>query len=231
MKEIRFKIETTPAILWGESAENMYLFVHGRNGCKETAVDFAQIAVRKDWAVLSIDLPEHGERKQEKESFNPWCVVPELRAVMSWAKQRWLAISLRADSIGAWFSMLSFGDDKLENCLFVSPILDMEKLICNMMRCASVSEKRLKQEREIETDFGEILSWQYLDFVKKHPIKKWNAPTAILYAEKDNLTERNIIDKFVAQFRCKLTVAENGEHWFHTSEQLEILDQWTEALL
>jgi alpha-beta hydrolase superfamily lysophospholipase len=106
----------------------------------------------------------------------------------------------------------------------------MEQLIHNMMKWASISGKRLKQEREIETAFGETLSWQYFDYARTHQIKKRNVPTAILYAEKDHLTRRSTIDQFVAQFGCKLTVANSGEPLFHTSQQLKILNRWTEDL-
>jgi len=231
MKNTKFNIDNIPVILFGESTEKVYLFIHGKNGCKESAADFAEIAVKKGWAVLSVDLPEHGERKQQKELCTPWVVVPEFKTVMSFAKKRWQKVAIRADSIGAWFCMLSFAADNIENCLFVSPVIDMERLIGNMMMWASVSEERLKFEKEIETDFGETLSWEYLDFVRKHPIDKWNAPTEILYAEKDTLIERDTVDKFVKQFGCKLTVAKNGEHWFGTPEQLETLARWTEALV
>ena len=231
MEEICLVINEIPAILWGAPSEKVYLFIHGKNGNKEAARDFAIIAASKGYQVISIDLPEHGERKQGRQSFTPWCVVPELRAVMTWAKQCWSTICLRADSIGAWFSMLSFAEDNIEKCLFVSPVLDMEKLICTMMKWASVSEEKLRQEQEIQTNFGEKLSWEYLSYVREHLITEWNIPTAILYPENDNLTERNTVDRFVAEFKCELKVSPNGEHWFHTSEQLDILEQWTKTVI
>ena len=231
MREVRFEIGKIPSIVWGESSEKVYLFIHGKNGCKESARGFASIAANKGWAVLSIDLPEHGERKREKGLFVPWHIEPELQIVIHWTKQHWKRVSLRADSIGAWFSMLSFADEYLENCLFVSPILDMEQVIHNMMMWGSISEERLMREQTITTPFGETLSWKYLDFVKKHPIKKWSTQTAILYAKEDNITERNTVDMFVAKHQCQLTIAEKGEHWFHTPEQLNILHQWTEPLI
>ncbi len=52
-------------------------------------------------------------------------------------------------------------------------------------------------ELGIATDFGETLSWEYLCYVRKHPIVR-NVPTCILY----------------------------GEHWFHTDKQMRFLDEW-----
>ena len=162
MKSKRILIGKMPSILWGVPSDRLYLYVHGQHGCKEEAEDFAEIAVNYGWQVLSIDLPEHGERGAETNCFDPWHVVPELAEVMDVSKRQWETISLRANSIGAWFSMLAFEKERLESCLFVSPILDMHNLIANMMRWADVSRERLEQEKMIDTNFGHTLSWEYL---------------------------------------------------------------------
>ena len=41
------------------------------------------------------------------------------------------------------------------------------------------------------------------------------------------MTERSTAEEFVCRFHCEMTVMPNGEHWFHTPEQLEFLKQWT----
>lgn len=226
ISEKRFHIDNIPAVLLGEKSDKVFLYIHGKCGSKEEAIDFAEIACPKGYQVLGIDLPEHGERKNETESFYPWVAVPELKKVMTYAKSNWKNISLRANSIGAWFSMLAFSEEKISNCLFVSPILDMNKLIKNMMMWSSVSEEKLEAEKNIETNFGETLSWKYFVYAKENPVK-WNHKTEILYAGKDNLTERHTVNEFVKKFNCQLTVMENGEHWFHTEEQIAVLKKWT----
>ena len=223
MKEMFFEIGEIPAVLYGDGSDKLYLFIHGKLGCKEEARLFAQIVCSKGWQVLAIDLPRHGVRQNSDATFDPWHAVPELRAVVDYAKECWTEISLRATSIGAWFSMLAFEKEKLERALFVSPVLDMERLIRNMMLWAGVDEVRLQAEQEIATDFGETLSWAYLQYAKEHPVTRWDTDTAILYAGKDNLTERAVVDDFVRRFGCGLTVMEDGEHWFHTPEQLDFL--------
>ena len=60
----------------------------------------------------------------------------------------------------------------------------------------------------------------------KNPVTEWNIPTEILYGEKDNITERSIVENFCKTFKCSLTVMENGEHWFHTEEQLDFTWNW-----
>lgn len=102
-----------------------YLFVHGRGGNKEEAATFAEIAVPQGFQVAGIDLPGHGERKEDIKKFVPWTVVPELKAVLSYWKERWSGISLRANSMGANFSMQAFADEKMEKAPLVSLIIEI----------------------------------------------------------------------------------------------------------
>ncbi len=46
----------------------------------------------------------------------------------------------------------------------------------------------------------------------------------ILYGSKDTSYEN--IAAFAEKHNAKLTVMENGEHWFHTEEQMRFLDNW-----
>ena len=226
MKEKHITVQEIPAVLYGNSSEKLFLYIHGKMGCKEEAARFAEIVCPKGYQVLSIDLPGHGERAGEMERFVPWEVVPELQAVYDYAKEHWKSVSLYANSIGAYFSLLAFREAKLEKSLFVSPILNMEKLIRDMMGWAGVTPEQLKAAGEIPTAFGETLSWKYLTYTAEHRITKWDSPTAILYAGQDHLTPRQTVDDFAQRFGCTVTVKENGEHWFHTEEQLAVLDAW-----
>lgn len=160
----------------------------------------------------------------------PWIVQEQIKTAYDRVYQEYNQISVIANSIGAYFAMHTLQNCEIEKALFISPILDMEKLILDMMGWAGVSEKDLREKGEIPTDFGETLSWEYLCFVRENPIK-WNIPTKILYAGKDNLTPRQVVDRFVSLHNASLTVMENGEHWFHTGEQLAFLDQWMKTAI
>ncbi len=103
----------------------------------------------------------------------------------------------------------------------------MEKLITDMMLWADVTEDALREKGEIETTFGETLSWKYLCYVREHPAR-WTVPTHILYGEKDHLTSYENISEFANQINATLTVMKDGEHWFHTEEQMKYLDDWIE---
>ena len=222
----KFLFHHIPAVLYGDSSEKLFLYIHGKMGSKEEAAHLAEIVYPMGYQVLSIDLPGHGERTGEMERFVPWEVVPELQAVYANTQKRWKKISLYANSIGAYFSLLALRDAKLEKSLFVSPILDMEKLIRDMMGWAGVTQEQLQQAGEIPTAFGETLSWKYLTYAAEKRITKWDIPTAILYAGQDHLTARKTVDDFARRFGCTVTVMEYGEHWFHTEEQLAVLDAW-----
>ncbi len=230
MEQEKFLIDQIPVILLGKPSDKIILFVHGQGGNKEEAVSFAETAVQRGYQVLGIDLPNHGERTDDK-ALLPWNVIPELTGIGEYLKKGWGHIALRANSIGAWFSMLAFAEYDLEKCLFVSPVLDMEQLITDMMMWAAVTEEQLQKEREIPTDFGQTLSWDYLTYTRQHPILMWKAPTTILYAGKDNMVRRETVDTFVKKFNAGLTVMEHGEHWFHTPEQLEVMKKWENQFL
>jgi len=226
MKKEGLKIENIPAILWGEKSNKVYIYVHGKLSSKEEALGFAEKALRKGYQVLSFDLPEHGERTKENYPCTAWNGVHDLGIIESYVRQGWSDIYLYGSSLGVYFSLLAYKDSPIRKSLFLSPILDMKHLIKNMMKWFNVSEQMLRAKKEIPTPMGETLDWDYYCFVKENPINKWSVPTAILYGSDDNLTEREVVESFSKQFNCNLTVLEDGEHWFHTEQQLTFLDKW-----
>ncbi|MFV0240873.1 MAG: alpha/beta hydrolase [Lacrimispora sphenoides] len=220
------KIENIPVILWGTKSDSIYIYVHGKNSNKEEANSFAEKAVKKGFQVLSFDLPEHGERINEDYHCVVWNGIHDLNIIGAYVHQSWVDIYLYGSSLGAYFSLLAYKDMPLKKCLFLSPILDMERLIQNMMKWFNVSEEVLKEKQEIQTPIGEMLNWDYYCYVRNNPINRWNVSTAILFGSEDNLTEREIVEDFAKRFDCDLTVLDGGEHWFHTEKQLTILDKW-----
>ena len=229
MRIERFEIGTIPAILYGEPGKKGYLFLHGQMGRKEEVEAFARVACPKGFQVLAIDLPGHGQRQERGEEFAPWTAVPDIRAAWDWAALRWKAISLRANSIGAYFAMLAL--DVPCRALLVSPILDMEGLILAMMGKAGVTESRLREEGEIETGSGPTLSWEYLCWVRQHPSHVWGCPVRILYGSKDDMTPWDTVQEYAHGQGAKVTLAEGAGHWFHTPEELALLKKWEETEL
>lgn len=135
------------------------------------------------------------------------------------------SIILIANSIGAFFSMDAGIDVDISRAYFISPIVDMEKLIRDMMCWANVAEEELQMRGSIETAFGETLSWEYLSYVRERQVR-WQVKTDILYGSADHLTSIDTITEFAKRNEADLTVMDGGEHWFHTDRQMKFLDKW-----
>ena len=114
---------------------------------------------------------------------------------------------------------------EIKKAYFISPIVNMQILIEKVMSQARVSEDELRDMGGLDTGSGEKLSWKYLCYAREHPIC-WTAPTHILYGKKDGLTSFETICEFANQIKATLTVMKNGEHRFHTAEQMPFLDDW-----
>lgn len=226
MKTKRTRIGGIPALWYGEPAERLFIYVHGRHSSKEEAETFAQAVIPKGYQVLAFDLPEHGEREHEPYPCTVQNGVHDLRTIYAAVKDGYRTLCLFANSLGAYFSLLAYADTDFAVCLFLSPVLNMERLISNMMKWSNVTIDRLQKEKRIETSLGETLSWDYYRYVRQHPITKWNSPTSILYGENDHLTERDVLDSFAQSFNCQVEIMKGGEHFFHTPAQVEFLTGW-----
>ena len=198
--------------------KQLVIYVHGKGGSIEEADHYRSLFSGFD--VIGFDY----------KSQNPWQAKKEFSIFYDKVAKGYDSVILIANSIGAFFSMNGFSDKNITKAFFISPIVNMEKLIIDMMNWSNITEEELCNKKEIITDFGETLSWEYLCYVRKHPIK-WNIPTYILYGENDNLTSKETISKFSKQFCATLTIMEDGEHWFHTDVQMKFLDNWIVKLI
>ena len=50
----------------------------------------------------------------------------------------------------------------------------MKIIIDNMMLWSNTTEEELMKKKEIKTDFGQTLYWDYYLYVKENPITNWN---------------------------------------------------------
>lgn len=206
MYKDKFKINNIPSVLWGQKSNKIFIAVHGNMSNKEDTVIeiLAEEALKKGYQVLSFDLPEHGERKNENIPCKVQVCVNDLKAVMDYVKERYQEINLFACSMGAYFSLLTYKDIAINKALFLSPVVNMQRLIENMMKWFSVTEERLQNEMTIETPVGQKLYWDYYCYVKEHPINKWNISTSILRGTNDDVSELEIVKSFAEKYSCKL---------------------------
>ncbi|MEG2687498.1 MAG: alpha/beta hydrolase, partial [Christensenellaceae bacterium] len=107
----------------------------------------------------------------------------------------------------------------------------MQRIIENMMMWFSISEEQLERQQIVQTPIGQDLYWDYYCFVKEHPIIKWSAPTYILYGDSDDLCEYDITYQFTERFSCKLNIAKETGHYFHTQTELAVLNNWLEEVI
>ena len=192
---------------------DLILYVHGKGGSSAESKHYKPL------------FPQYDVKGLDYQTFTPWETGREIYSAVRNFKNKYENIILIANSIGAFFCMNGDISQFITKAYFISPIVDMEKLIIDMMSWANVTEEELKTKSIISTSFGEDLSWKYLCYVREHPVK-WTAPTEILYGRKDNLTSYETITSFAQKNNAVLTVMENGEHWFHTDEQMQFLDNW-----
>ena len=192
---------------------NAVIYIHGKGGSAAESEHYKSLF--PDCEVIGLDY----------QTFTPWETGKEIHIAVEELKSKYENVILIANSIGAFFSMNAGIDDMIQKAYFISPIVDMEKLITNMMQWANVTEQELESEGVIHTDFGEDLSWEYLSYVRSYLIT-WHAPTQILYGSNDLLTSLETISDFANKHQATLTVMEGGEHWFHTEDQMQFLDRW-----
>ena len=193
--------------------KNAVIYIHGKGGSAAESEHYKPLFPDED--VIGLDY----------QTFTPWETGKEIHHAVIKLKAEYDHMILIANSIGAYFSMNADINKTIEKAYFISPIVDMERLITDRMVWANVTDDELKKQGIIPTSFSEDLSWEYLCYVRKHPVK-WSVPTTILYGRNDALTSYETIIAFTEKRHASLTVMENGEHWFHTKEQMQFLDNW-----
>ena len=199
--------------------KNAVVYIHGKGGSADEALYYKKF-FNDDYDVLGFDY----------KSELPWQAGEEFQNYFDSLIPNYNEILLIANSIGAYFSMLSLSEKPIKKALFVSPIVDMENIILHMMKRAKISEEDLRLKKVINIQFGEPLSWEYLSFVRKNPIA-WNIPTGILYGKKDDMTSLETMTNFAHTINASLTVFDRGEHWFHTEEQMNFVDTWIKRFI
>jgi len=163
--------------------DTVVLYVHGKGGNASEAEHYRALFPQAD--VVGFDY----------KAANPWEAKEEFSREIAALKADYTHILLVAGSIGAYFCMQAEISASICKAYFISPIVNLERLILDMMTWAGVTEKVLEEKKIIPTAFGEDLSWDYLQYVRRHPIV-WEAPTEILYGSTDSLQSLDTIRTF-----------------------------------
>lgn len=149
--------------------KNAVIYIHGKDG-NSNEVDHYKKFLNDEYRIIGFDY----------KSQLPWEAEAEFQKYFADIASKYNEIVLIGNSIGAYFSLISLSENFIKKAMFISPIVDMENLILNMMKRAGVSEEELRLKKVISTSFGELLSWEYLSYVRNNPIT-WNVPSSILY--------------------------------------------------
>lgn len=174
------------------------VYIHGKGGTADSANEFKSL------------FPEYDIYGFDYKSEYPWEAEIEFKEYFTDLAKKYSIITVIATSLGAYFLMISGVQAYIHRAYFVSPIVNMERLI--------------------QLSTYETLSWEYYTWVKQHPIV-WSVPTFILYGENDNFQTIDTINRFAESVGAKVTVMLNGEHWFHTPEQNEFRRNWLKKLI
>lgn len=145
IERTRLRAGGFPAIVWGRESESVYIYVHGRSAGEEEAETLAR----------------HARRKRSGD---------QLRPAGPWRKRRGKLSLLRAkrsrgtarhpglrettvaaplpvrQQPGRVLQLLAYQGERFERCLFLSPIVDLERLIRGMMARLAVDEDALREE-------------------------------------------------------------------------------------
>lgn len=223
----KLKIEGIPTLLWGETSGKWIVAVHGSHSSKidDCIWILAEEAIPCGYQVLSFDLPKHGERVYEDAPTMVEAYLQELEIIMRYARKRADQIDLFGCSMGAYFSLLAYGEEPINHVWFLSPVTDMERVIYYIMNSIGATKEQLREKKTLDNPI-EPLHWDYYCYVKEHPITEWKHPTFILRGEYDDLCEYGAVAAFAEQFGCELEEQKGGEHWFHTPEELAYYRTW-----
>ena len=109
--------------------QNLVIYVHGKGGSAQEAEHYKSLFPKDE--VIGFDY----------RSQTPWQAKKEFFAFFTEQRGRCEHLTLVANSIGAFFALSSLDETLVDRAYFISPIVDMENLICNMMQWSGVTEQ------------------------------------------------------------------------------------------
>ncbi|MCR5121958.1 MAG: hypothetical protein K6B74_06015 [Ruminococcus sp.] len=102
--------------------KNTVIYIHGKNGRADECEFYKPLFPEYD--VIGIDY----------KADTPWQAKSEFPKLYDDLCKNSDSVILTANSIGAYFSMQSLADKRIDRAFFISPIVDMERLIIDKGR-------------------------------------------------------------------------------------------------
>ncbi len=189
------------------------LYLPGKGGCAAESAHYRPLF--PGCAVMGLDYTDLALQTASRQ------VADAVQSV----RRKYESVTLIANSIGACYAMLAGIDGMICKAYWISPIVDPERLLSDMLQSVQATEAALQEKGMILSASGDPILWEDFCCVKTHPVR-WTAPTEILYGSADTLTPYETVAAFAEEHGAGLTVMAGGEHWFHTAEQMDFLDRW-----
>lgn len=224
-----YTIQDIPVTLYGDHAEQVFLYVHGLGGERKEAARFAALACPMGAQVLSVELPKHGERQNEPTPFTAWTVGEELQLVAKELRRYWSRIGCYAVSFGAYCVLTGLGEKRFLPLMLQSPMVDLADWIRVRMARYHITEADLRAQGSIDTPAG-TLDFDTLSRAKAARVNCCS-DVYILCAKDDAEIANDAVLAFAKRFDAKLTLLPDVEHWFHTPTQLAALTAWERGVL
>ena len=101
------------------------IYIHGKGGDAEEAIHYKPLF--SDCDVIGLDYTAQF----------PWEAKKEFPLLFSSICENYRSVEIIANSIGAYFAINALSNQQIEKAYFISPVVDMERLIADMMIWAS----------------------------------------------------------------------------------------------
>lgn len=108
--------------------KHLVIYVHGKGGNANEAEHYKPFFAESD--VIGFDY----------QAQNPWEAQKEFSSFFEVHSQGYDSVTLIANSIGAFFSMSALTKKQVAQAILISPLVNMEKLIVDMMMWVNVTE-------------------------------------------------------------------------------------------
>lgn len=135
--------------------DKIAVYIHGKDGNVNEAEHYKPL------------FPQYDVKGFDYKAQTPWEAKKEFPSAIRSLCKEYESVTLIANSIGAYFALHSLAGQRIEKAFLISPIVDMEELIIQMMAQAGITEGELEKRKEIYTSCGGKISWEYLVLCQK----------------------------------------------------------------
>lgn len=122
--------------------DKIAVYIHGKDGNVNEAEHYKPL------------FPQYDVKGFDYKAQTPWEAKKEFPSAIRSLCKEYESVTLIANSIGAYFALHSLAGQRIEKAFLISPIVDMEELIIQMMAQAGITEGELEKRKEIVYPVG-----------------------------------------------------------------------------